>query len=102
MRSMAGSPGKRGDMSLLIGWANFYVIIGSAAGALIGLTFVAITLVNQAQLPGSRHGIDAFNTPTVVHFGAVLFTAALLSAPWPSLTPPAFILGVGGVAGVFY
>lgn len=27
------------------GWENFYVIVGSSAGALIGLQFVVITLV---------------------------------------------------------
>jgi hypothetical protein len=89
-------------MALLGGWENFYVIVGSSAGALIGLTFVAVTLIGEARVRGARQGIDAFNTPTVVHFGAVLFAASLLSAPWPSLLPPAFILGVCGLAGLLY
>lgn len=89
-------------MAQLSGWENFYVIVGSSAGALIGLTFVAITLIGEGRVRGARLGIDAFNTPTVVHFGAVLFVAALLSAPWPSLLPPALILGVCGLVGVLY
>jgi hypothetical protein len=31
-------------MTALGGWENFYVIVGSAAGALIGLQFVVVTL----------------------------------------------------------
>ena len=30
------------EASLLAGWENFYVITGSAAGGLTGLTFVVI------------------------------------------------------------
>jgi len=33
-------------MTALSGWENFYVIVGSSAGALIGLQFVVITLIN--------------------------------------------------------
>ncbi len=40
------------DMTELAGWANFFVIVGSSAGALIGLQFVVITLV--ADLPAPR------------------------------------------------
>jgi len=32
-------------MTALVGWGNFYVIVGSSAGALIGLQFVVITLI---------------------------------------------------------
>ena len=39
-------------MTALNGWENFYVIVGSSAGALIGLQFVVMTLV--AGLPISR------------------------------------------------
>jgi hypothetical protein len=32
-------------MTAPAGWENFYVIVGSSAGALIGLQFVVITLI---------------------------------------------------------
>ena len=60
-------------MASLDGWDNFYVIVGSSAGALIGLQFVVITLI--ADLPihdGAAQASSAFATPTVLHFGAVL------------------------------
>ena len=44
----------------------------------------------------------SFTTPTVVHFGTVLYVAALLSAPWPSLVPAAVLLGLCGLAELAY
>lgn len=39
------------DMTALAAWANFYVIVGSSAGALIGLQFVVITLIAEMPIP---------------------------------------------------
>jgi hypothetical protein len=84
------------------GWENFYVIVGSSAGALTGLTFVAVTLTGEARTRGAGQGIPAYTTPTIVHFGVVLFVCAVLSAPWSDVLPPALILGLCGIAGVIY
>lgn len=89
-------------MSPLTAWENFYVIIGSSAGALTGLTFVAITLVAQTPLRGRGWGIGTFTTPTVVHFGVVLLIAAIISAPWPALWQAAVTLGLTGLGGLTY
>ena len=70
------------DMTELAGWENFYVIVGSSAGALIGLQFVVITLI--AEIPVVRdveRASSAFATPTIVHFGSVLLLSAVISAP---------------------
>jgi hypothetical protein len=36
-------------MSELAAWDSFYVIVGSAAGALIGLQFVVVTLMHKGR-----------------------------------------------------
>ncbi|HEV7798248.1 MAG TPA: hypothetical protein VGO73_08840, partial [Pyrinomonadaceae bacterium] len=46
--------------------------------------------------------IEAFGTPTIIHFCAVLLVAAILSAPWTRLSSAGFALGAGGVTGVVY
>src|SRR5689334_250500 len=92
---------EQGGVSLLAGWQGFYVITGTAAAALTGLQFVVITLVAQRGL-GSTEGNRACGTPTIVHVCAVVFVAALLTAPWPSLGGVALILGLCGVAGLVY
>lgn len=89
-------------MSPLTTWANFYVIVGSSAGALTGLTFVVITLTSGRRMQEMSWGVAAFTTPTVVHFGAALFVAAILSAPWPALWQAALLLGLCGASGVVY
>ena len=64
----------------LEGWENFYVIVGSSAGGLTGLTFVVIALVGDANRIRPT-GIGAFVTPTIVHFGGVLALAAFMTMP---------------------
>lgn len=87
-------------MSDLGAWDSFYVIVGSAAGALIGLQFVVMTLV--AQRPRAADAGAAFGTPTIVHFSATLFMSALLRAPWATVVIPAALLGLVGLSGIIY
>jgi len=65
----------------LSGWSNFYVIVGSSAGALIGLQFVVIALVSSLRPETAAGGARAYATPTVTFFATVLLTSALLSIP---------------------
>jgi hypothetical protein len=83
-------------------WESFYVITGSAAAALTGLQFVVMALITDTRMRGSTAAIDAFGTPTIVHFCAVLFVSATLSAPWHVLSLAALPIGACGIAGVIY
>ena len=89
-------------MTELASWANFFVIVGSSAGALIGLQFVVITLVaTMPHTPGQEQAGGAYATPTIVHFGSVLLLSAVLSAPWHGIVGASvfcFLLGLGGLA----
>ena len=89
-------------LSSLKPWENFYVIVGSSAGALTGLQFVVIALIAEAQAARSMLEIRAFGTPTVVHFCAALLVSAILSAPWQALSSVGLALGACGAAGVVY
>jgi hypothetical protein len=88
-------------MSELDKWDSFYVIIGSAAGALIGLQFVVITLIADRP-PRSAQAGRAFATPTIVHFSVVLLLSALLRAPWDTMSPATLLSGVVGLGGAAY
>ena len=91
-------------MTALAGWENFYVIVGSSAGALIGLQFVVITLIADtpsASGQGAQAGA-AFGTPTIVHFGAVLLLSGVLNAPWSGMGSVAAVWGFLGLVGVVY
>ena len=88
----------------LAGWESFYVVVGTSAAALTGLQFVVITLATDRRTNASTNSttIDAFATPTIVHFCVALFVSATLSAPWPDLFGAAVMLSLGGIAGVLY
>jgi hypothetical protein len=90
-------------MTELARWANFFVIVGSSAGALIGLQFVVITLVaTMPYTPGQEQAGGAYATPTIVHFGSVLLLSAVLSAPWHGIVGASVICFLLGLAGLAY
>ena len=90
-------------MTPLAEWANFYVIVGSSAGALIGLQFVVMTLIAGRPVDrGDAQAGDAFSTPSVVHFGVVLLLSAVNSAPWHGSATVALLWGLVGLGGVVY
>jgi len=88
--------------SPLVAWQSFYVIVGSSGAALTGLQFVVIALIAQANARSTHREIDAFGTPTIVHFSAALLVSAILSAPWHGLSRVSLALGVCGLVGVVY
>jgi len=92
------------ELSLLNNWQNFYMLIGTAAATLTGLMFVVTTLIAgiDAHLTTLNAAVSAFNTPTVVQFGAVLLLAGILSAPWQTLSSLSLLLGLVGLGLVFY
>lgn len=90
-------------MNPFAGWENFYVIVGSSAGALIGLQFVVVTLIADAPVArADALASGAFSTPSVVHFGAVLLLSAIVSVPWNGLGPVAILWDLMGLSGIVY
>jgi cytochrome bd-type quinol oxidase subunit 2 len=89
---------------MIQGWDNFYIMAGTSAATLIGLMFVVLTLGTHLAIPASRagQGLDAFVTPTLVHFGGVLFQSMTALVPWWSRWPSAIIFGLSGLLGLTY
>ena len=87
--------------SLVADWDNFYVITGSSAAGLTGLTFVVIALA--ADSTGVKmNALRAYVTPTIVHFGTVLALAAYLSMPHQGVLSLSLGFGATGLAGLIY
>jgi len=89
-------------MTALSGWENFYVIVGSSAGALIGLQFVVVTLIAERPPLRAVEAGAAFATPSVVHFGVVLLLSAIMSAPWHTIGAVGVVWGFVGISGIVY
>jgi len=83
-------------------WESYYVIVGSSAAALTGLQFVVIALVAETPRRSTSGEIEAFGTPTVVHFCAALLVSAVLSAPWQALGGARGMLLLAGLGGLAY
>jgi hypothetical protein len=87
---------------LLHEWHDFYVLLGTASATLVGLMFVAASIGATVFNEEHRGALEAFITPTVVHFAAVLFACLVIMIPehrWESLGG---LLGIGGLAGLIY
>jgi hypothetical protein len=89
------------ESSLLTGWDNFFVIAGSSAAALTGLTFIVITLSAQSGRV-NPNGLKVFITPTIVHFTVVLAFSALLSMPHHTALTLCVSLAAAGFLGLVY
>ena len=90
-------------MNSLSQWQNFYVIMGSAAGALTGLQFVVMALMADfPALEPETKAIAAFSTPSIVNFGVVLVLAAIDVMPFHSLGPVSLLWGAASVVGILY
>ena len=83
-------------------WESFYVIVGAAAGALIGIQFVVMTLIAENPPPRLHESGPAFATPTIVHFSAALLLSALVRIPWEGIAAAAALWGLVGLSGVVY
>lgn len=90
-------------MSVAGGWEIFYTIVGSSAGALIGLQFVVITLAASRPIhEGAAEAGSAFATPSVVHFTVVLLLSGIVTAPWEQVIFAAILWGFVGIGGMAY
>jgi hypothetical protein len=89
-------------MTSLTGWENFYIIIGSSAAVLTGLMFVVITLTAETRGANDSAGLDAYASPTILHFCAVLLVAAILTTPGHTSASLSFSLGACGLGGILY
>ena len=84
------------------GWENFFYLIGSAAGALIGLMFIVITLTAGQEPQRVERGAPVYVTPIVFHFAVVLVVSAISEVPGLSRTAVAVLLGASAIAGLAY
>ncbi len=89
-------------MENLAQWESFYIIIGPAAGALIGLQFIVMALIGEKSKVPEPTAAAAFLTPTIVHFSVVLLVSALARVPWLAVQYLSYVWVLIGAAGLIY
>lgn len=81
-------------------WRDFYVMIGTASGAIVGASFIVASLASGVK--ERALGMRGFISPTTVHLASVLVGSAILAMPRIHLWAIAVVLGTGGLAGAIY
>jgi hypothetical protein len=83
-------------------WENYYLLIGSAAGALIGLMFVVTTLTAGLDASRVSRGAKVYITPIVFHFSVVLIVSAISAVPEIPLPAVGVLLASCAAIGIVY
>lgn len=78
---------------MFAGWDSFYLLVGGAAGALIGLLFIVVTLIHGSDAELKLRAASVYMTPTVAHLAMVLLLSALSTAPGIPIHPTGVIFG---------
>jgi|SRR5882672_7091489 len=84
------------------GWDNFYIIVGSSAGALIGVMFIVATLTAGLETSRATRGARFYVTPIVFHFVIVVIVSAISAVPELPLAAVGTMLAFCAVAGLVY
>jgi hypothetical protein len=106
MPSCAGAPASLimdpSLADLIEDWHDFDLLVGTAAATLVGLMFVAASIGASIYTEKNRAGMQAFISPTVVHFTSVLVLALLALVPTHEWLTLAGLLALVGAAGGIY
>jgi hypothetical protein len=83
-------------------WHEFYLLLGTAAAALVALQFVAASIgAGYLSFEGAA-ATRIYMTPVIVHFSIVLFACAVGLVPSHTAATFALIIGVGSAIGAVY
>ena len=83
-------------------WENFYLIVGSGGGALIGVMFVVATLTAGLEESRASRGALIYITPIVFHFSIVLIVSAIAVTPGLPLEAVGTLITLCAVLGFLY
>jgi hypothetical protein len=78
------------------GWANYYLMVGSSAGALIGLMFVVVTLTAGRDRAEVERGKQLYTSPIVWHLAVILTLSG--AAAVPGMSARIFAIGTVSLA----
>ncbi len=83
-------------------WHEFFILLGTAAGTLVGLLFVAATIGSGVFSFDRRAPLRVFLSATVVHFSSVLAVSLVMLLPLASWLLLGAIVLACGLVGLGY
>ena len=88
--------------SLLEHWHEFYLLIGTAAAALVALLFVAASVGVGILSPHTAGPTRTYMSPVAFHFTSVLFISTVALVPSHTRASIGLLVGLDAVAGITY
>ena len=82
------------------GWDDYFLLVGSAAAALIGLLFVVVTLTAGRERSTIELGQRFYMTPIVADLGAILLLSGTVMAPALHEGVKGVLVTLAGIAGL--
>ncbi len=83
-------------------WHEFYILVGTAAAALVALMFVAVSVAAGVITPERSAGTRTFLSPVICHFSGVLYACALGLVPSHTRLSFALLLAGGALPAAIY
>jgi hypothetical protein len=87
---------------MLEGWHEFYILLGTAAAALVALLFVAATIGAGFLSAGPGSPTRTFTSPIIFHYTYVLFLSLASLVPINTDTSLAAIIGISAAVALIY
>jgi hypothetical protein len=84
------------------GWDSYFLLIGGAAGALIGLLFVVASLPSGIERQSRMRGASLYMSPTVFHFAVVVVLSGVALAPRLPTAEVAGVVATCALAGLVH
>jgi hypothetical protein len=87
---------------MLDGWHAFYILLGTAAAALVALLFVAVSIGAGFLSRESASATRTFMSPVIFHYASVLFLSLIALIPTHTAISLAAAIGVVAAVGLLY
>jgi hypothetical protein len=87
---------------LFQGWDGFFLLIGGASGALIGLLFVVTSLTTGLERQSRLRGASLYVSPVVFHFAVVLVVSGVALAPRLPALQASAVVGLCALVGAVH
>ena len=87
---------------MLEDWHDFYLLIGGAAGSLIGLLFVVVSLTAGGAMEQTDQGRRLYTSPVVGQLSVILGTGCLAMVPRLGDGVAGLLVAAAGLGGLAY
>lgn len=87
---------------MLAEWETFYLVLGTCAGALVGVMFIVVTLAGEIAVEEINRGTVIYHSPTVFHLAVIVAVSAAALVPAHLIAIAGWVFAASGLCGLIY